>query len=464
MKRNESLDALRGFAILAMVLSGSIAFGGALPAWMYHAQVPPPEHKFVPTIPGITWVDLVFPFFLFSMGAAIPLSLQKLTTEAKPFAKVLIIALRRFVLLAFFAFFTQNMKAWVLAEVPSTQEHLLSLFAFLLLFFQLYDYGSEKKWIAILRIAAYASAVGLLLYLPFGDNTGFNTKRVDIIILVLANMALFGTLIWWWTRNYPWVRLGLLPFVMAVFLGGKEGGWNKILFEFSPFPWLYKFYYLKYLFIIIPGTFAGDWLIQYGRNGLKPVHDIRRNNFLLTASIISLLMIIVNISLLFARELVLNLALTGVFCLLVYLFIQKAYKDQDAMLKKFYYAGLYLLLLGLFFEAYEGGVKKDSSTYSYYFITSGLAFFVLIAFSGLQLLKTTAPLVHYLGLNGRNPMVAYVAGNLVLLPLMQLTGIIDEWNSLNTSFAAGLFKGVLFTSVVSFITVFFVKRKWFWKT
>ncbi|HEX4875511.1 MAG TPA: DUF5009 domain-containing protein, partial [Chitinophagaceae bacterium] len=64
--RNESLDALRGFAILTMILSGAIAYGNVLPAWMFHAQVPPPAHKFDPSIPGITWVDLVFPFFLFS--------------------------------------------------------------------------------------------------------------------------------------------------------------------------------------------------------------------------------------------------------------------------------------------------------------------------------------------------------------------------------------------------------------
>ena len=70
-QRNQCLDALRGFAILAMVLSSSIAFG-ILPAWMYHAQVPPPYHVYKPEIPGITWVDLVFPFFLFSIGAAIP--------------------------------------------------------------------------------------------------------------------------------------------------------------------------------------------------------------------------------------------------------------------------------------------------------------------------------------------------------------------------------------------------------
>ncbi|HLO52557.1 MAG TPA: DUF5009 domain-containing protein, partial [Kamptonema sp.] len=39
-KRADALDALRGIAVLAMVLSGTIA-RKTLPAWMYHAQEPP---------------------------------------------------------------------------------------------------------------------------------------------------------------------------------------------------------------------------------------------------------------------------------------------------------------------------------------------------------------------------------------------------------------------------------------
>lgn len=38
--RASSLDVLRGYAILTMVLSGSVAWG-VLPGWMYHAQVGP---------------------------------------------------------------------------------------------------------------------------------------------------------------------------------------------------------------------------------------------------------------------------------------------------------------------------------------------------------------------------------------------------------------------------------------
>ena len=252
-QRNESLDALRGFAILTMVLSGAIAYGNVLPAWMFHAQVPPPMHKFDPSIPGITWVDLVFPFFLFSMGAAIPLSLKKQLEAKKGFLIVLWIAFKRFLLLAFFALFTQHMKAWVIADQPSAADHLLSMLAFVLLFLQFYNSKNEKlKTVFLLiRIIAFSVAIFLLWKLPFWSGKGFDFYKSDIIILVLANMALFGTIIYYVTANKPLLRIGVLPFLMAVFLAAKEpaNSWAKELFEFSAiggwkFDWLYKFYFL----------------------------------------------------------------------------------------------------------------------------------------------------------------------------------------------------------------------------
>jgi predicted acyltransferase len=467
MQRNQSLDALRGFAILAMVLSGSIAFGDVLPAWMYHAQVPPPKHVFIPTLPGITWVDLVFPFFLFSMGAAIPLSLSKLSKEGTSFWRIVWIAARRYVLLTFFALFSFHMRAWVMAEAPATTDYLLSVFGFVLLCFQFYEYkGVQYKSLFIsLKIAAFAIAVFLLYALPLNKGQGFSLEKSDIIIIVLANMAFFGTLTWWLTKDHPHIRIGLLPFIMAIFLGAKESGsWNEAVFTFSPLPWVYKFYYLKYLFIIIPGTFAGEWLLRYSKMCMDQVPHIHKNNLIRTAAILSLILLVGNIGLLFSRALLPNLILSILVLAGIYYFINKAYTQKDSPLLKFFFAGAYLLLLGLFFEAYEGGIKKDLSTYSYYFISAGLAFFILIGFCGLQLSKSGACLTHYLSLNGRNPMVAYVAGNLLLIPVLKITGGIQLLDSLGSNAWTGFSRGVLFTGIVSLITVLFVKKKWFWKT
>ena len=70
-QRYLSLDFLRGLTIFGMVLS-AIEPSGVLPAWMYHIQNPPPTHNLDVSVQGIGWVDLVFPTFIFCMGAAIP--------------------------------------------------------------------------------------------------------------------------------------------------------------------------------------------------------------------------------------------------------------------------------------------------------------------------------------------------------------------------------------------------------
>lgn len=468
VKRNESLDALRGFAILTMILSGAIAFGDVLPAWMFHAQVPPPDHKFNPAIPGITWVDLVFPFFLFSMGAAIPLSLKKHVENNKSVWFVAKLAGKRFLLLAFFALFTQHMKAWVLAENPGVAEQLLSILAFVLLFFQFYEYKKEKwkVFFKMARLLSFALALFLLWNLPFRSREGFDFYKSDIIILVLANMAFFGTLLYYITARQPLWRIALLPFVMAILLAAKEpaDGWAKAIFQFDHigslrFDWLYKFYFLKYLFIIIPGTLAGEMLLKQQQvpETLKPA---RPTETLL--AVIAFSLVLVNLYGLFARVMLLNLIISVLLCAAAIYLLKK--QGNTNLYRQFALAGSYCLLLGLFFEAYEGGIRKDSSTYSYYFVTSGLAFYTLLLFSIMAKRKGLAGISHYLSLNGKNPMLAYVAGNLLLLPILTLTQTKVYWDAMNQNFLMGLLKGVLFTGLVSLLTVFCVRKGWFWKT
>jgi hypothetical protein len=61
-------------------------------------------------------------------------------------------------------------------------------------------------------------------------------------------------------------------------------------------------------------------------------------------------------------------------------------------------------------------------------------------------------------------MVAYVAGNLIVLPLLSLTATKPYWDAMHQNFLMGCLKGILFTGVVSIITILFVRKKWFWKT
>lgn len=102
MKRAISLDVFRGYAIVTMVLSGTIA-SGVLPGWMYHAQMGPrSNYTFDPQLYGITWVDLVFPFFLFAMGAAIPFSVGGKIEKGENLWKVIGECVLRGIRLTFF--------------------------------------------------------------------------------------------------------------------------------------------------------------------------------------------------------------------------------------------------------------------------------------------------------------------------------------------------------------------------
>ena len=462
IQRNASLDVLRGFAILAMVLSSSIAFG-ILPAWMYHAQVPPPAHVYKPELPGITWVDLVFPFFLFSMGAAFPLAFYKRLKEGEPARKLAGHIVQRYLLLVFFALFTFHARAWVMSKTPGVPEQLLSLAGFVLLFFMYAQWKSKrhKKVLLAVRVLAFALALAFLAFIAFAQEVQLH--RSDVIIIVLANMALFGSAIWLATRHHPALRLGLLPFVMAIFLGSTtEGSINDALYSWTPFSWMYQFYYLKYLFIIIPGTFAGEWLLTRMQHSTAPRVETGSWKGIAAAA---LALVAGNTAFLFSRDLVLNGLCTVALLAFIGFLLRRTEKNEvQACRRRMITAGAYLLLLGLAFEAWEGGVKKDPSTYSYYFITAGLAFFALIVFDVGEGLRPLRPLTRYLALNGRNPMVAYVAGNLLLLPLLHLTGAISLFRAMESNVWLGVLRGLLFTGVVSLVTVFFVKRNWYWKT
>ena len=473
MNREPSLDALRGIAILGMVLSGSIAFGGVLPAWMYHAQVPPPLHQFDPSLPGITWVDLVFPFFLFSMGAAFPLSLRGAIDQNKNTRYFVRLAAIRFFLLAFFALFTQHMKAWVIAPAPGTKEQLFSLLAFVLLvgiFYRSWKglQDSYRHWIPI---GCLVIAVLLLGLLPFHNGKGFDLYKSDIILMVLANMAFFGSLIYFFTAKRPVLRLLILPVVAAIILSARESADNpvKSFFTFQElagfrFDWLYKFYFLKYLFIVIPGTLAGEWMMHPTWAQAASRSPIQKGSY---GAIALLLLLGLLLSLSYRDH---PLAGKGFslwalyFCCSMLFWYWLRRTSSLLALQRMVQAGLFLLLIGLLLDPYEGGIKKDPSTFSYYFVCSGLAFLILPLLKMLgenTFLRTT---MAWLQDVGKNPMLAYVAGSLLILPVLSLTGLKPFWDSMVQTPWQGLLKGVLLTGVVMYITRFSVKKKWFWKT
>ncbi len=89
--RVTSIDALRGFVMFTMIYVNDIA--GAphrlIPDWMVHFS---DRHRHGS---GMTFVDLVFPAFLFVMGMSIPFAVGARLSKGEPFWKTLLHAVMR---------------------------------------------------------------------------------------------------------------------------------------------------------------------------------------------------------------------------------------------------------------------------------------------------------------------------------------------------------------------------------
>lgn len=462
-KRADALDALRGLAILLMILSGNIPFGGMLPDWMYHAQLPPPTHKFNPNLPGLTWVDLVFPFFLFAMGTAFPFALSKKIKSGVSNFKISLQILERGLLLAGFAIFIQHFKPYALNPSPTNQDWLIGILGFILLFalYLRFPNSVNKKIVYAVRITGIIITVLMLANLSYPNDSSFSLGRSDIIILVLANTAFFGSLIWLFTKENLLLRLGILGFLIAFRLTQSiDGSWNNWLWDFSPFPWLYKLYYLQYLFIVIPGTIIGDILYKwFNSESNYEIYDSKNSAALIT--IVTFAIIICNLIFLQSRMLVVNLIVNLILLIVIYFIVKN---QNDSLIKTLFNWGSYWVLLGLTFEAFEGGIKKDQSTLSYYFLTTGLAIFCYIFLSTIIDYFKQKKMFRLIINSGQNPMIAYVAGSLFWMPVLELTNLSSVLNLLLVNPWLGFFKGVIFTFLVAVTASFFTSKKLFWRT
>ena len=468
-KRVDALDALRGLAILLMILSGNIHFANPLPAWMYHAQVPPPDFVFNPNLPGITWVDLVFPFFLFAMGAAFPFALSKKLEGGMPKWKIVLQVFLRGILLTGFAIYLQHIKPFAFSAQPTAVDWLVGILGFALLFPILLRLPNTLKPVVrySIRAAGVAGAIGLLSYITFPDGSGFSVNRSDIIIIVLANVAVFGSLIWLFTQGNILARLGILGILIAIRLTqGIDGSWNHWLWTATPFPWMYKLYYLQYLFIVLPGTIVGDLIYKWIKRppGSTGEEESESSSRMILSFVLMVSFLLVNLVGLYSRMLLATALANAALWVAGYVFYSKARTTIEMLHKSLFQWGSYWLVLGLFFEAYEGGIKKDHPSMSYYFVTTGLAVFTYIACS---VVTDHFRKRKYLGTlidNGQNPMIAYIAGSTLVLPILAVTHLESLLQALSSTPWLGFCRGVIFTVLVALATSFFTKKKLFWRT
>ena len=487
-----ALDALRGLAILLMSLSSTIPWG-VLPRWMYHAQVPPPRHGFDPSIPGITWVDLVFPFFLFAMGAAIPFALSRRIERGAPTPRIVAGILRRGILIAAFGVYIQHIKPTVLSKSPASSTWWISLLGFALLFPMLTRLPREwpLRLRMLIRAAGCLAAIALLAKLRYPDGTGFRLARSDIIIIVLAGMSILGSLIWMTTRGRTGARLGVLTVFAALRLSAAEPGWVQEFSRRIAIPHFFQLHFTKYLFLILPGTVVGDAVLRWMRerpSGAARPPALREG---ILASLACALCVVCLVGLT-ARWVFATFLFSAVVCGIAVLLTRppdsappnpacaahvpdvsgapadaaRRRASPDALLlRSLVLLGSAWLLLGLVLEPFEGGIRKDHATLSYPFVTGGLAIFVLVALTIAIDLRGRSRGFGLLIAAGQNPLLAYAAGPALMTPLLNLTRIGPRLAELTLPWGpwAGALRGFLTTLVLALVVAGFTRRRIVWR-
>jgi hypothetical protein len=156
--------------------------------------------------------------------------------------------------------------------------------------------------------------------------------------------------------------------------------------------------------------------------------------------------------------------LTFIMCYLGWKLLQNPLNETEQLFKKLFQWAIYWLVLGVIVEPYEGGIKKDHPTLSYYFITSGLAICVYIGFSILIDVFQRKCWLWLLIDNGQNPMIAYAGINNFITPVLALTGGARLLTDFATSPWRGFWKGVIITLLMALTVSLLTRMKFFWRT
>ena len=454
-KRIITIDILRGITIFAMILCANIGYQSDLPAWMFHGQTPPPTYAFNPDVPGITWVDLVFPFFLFTMGAAFPLAMRKRLENGVSRWSVTGSLFRRWLTLTIFAIVLGNAYMIGSSTQPAWLKGIFSIVLWGVMFLSLVRTKDEKQ-------SRLLNNTGLLLMVAMAvlatDWLGLKLSRwnSDIIIMILANIAIFGGLIWMFTKDSLRLRWLVLFFIIAL----------KALSSYTPdiltwmpslgcIGWFFSWGYLQYLVIALAGSIVGDMLLSHSRSETKTDID----GYHMSAGIIALTAMLVQLWGLFTRHILADFIISAI---LGAAFVVLTWKRRN-IVSSLGYFGFAFMLIGIIFDPIDGGITKDHCNLSYMLTTTGMT-----ALTGAFVLALELKWhIKGRGLSGcgQNPMLAYTVTNFLTGPVLAMLGI-GAWLdaiSLGSPFW-GIIRGLVYTQLMVAVTCFFTKKKLFWRS
>ena len=462
-KRIASIDIVRGITIAGMVLCANIGYYSDLPAWMFHAQTPPPTYAFNPDVPGITWVDLVFPFFIFAMGAAFPFAMRKRMEKGESWLSMCGSLVKRWLTLTIFALILGNAYASPGADFPAWQIQIFKIALWVALFLSLVRVNVSKAAEGLKKhvgTAVNVAGIAMLAVLTVIHTRYFGLSlsrwSSDIIIMILAVIALWGGILWMLTKDNLRLRW-LVILLIAAFkaLDSYAPAALEFVPSFSGISWFFTWDWLQYLLIALPGSIVGDLILNHSRSGEPLKVDTKG----VVAGALALIAALVQLWGLFTRNVLADFCISAV---LAASFVALTWKQRNVY-TNIGWIGFALMLLGIALDPVDGGITKDYCNLSYLFTTCGMT--ALVTAVLLMLEMKFGVKCRFVAGVGQNPMLAYTVTSFLIGPILSMLGILPALYALAAgSQFWGVMQGVIITFLMMAVTFAFTKMKLFWRS
>ena len=459
-RRAFSLDALRGFFLLTMTLGFTIGTDKYYPAWMFHRQEPWGAETPL-DIAGISWRDLAYASFLFTMAAALPLTMSRKMEKGALEIQIVLAAARRWALLFVYALLIGHSNTFFLGYTQTAR--LLSIAGFVVMamvFTRRRADWDERKYTIVNR-AGWALAIAFLLLTPLTYGQAFSFDRNDDIIVGLAFASFVGIVLWYFTRENLLARLGVLGVVMALYLGAKGDGWISQWWWDARLPWLFSAQRLVLLAVVVPGTIMGDVILRWMRapeEGGRAWSGIRMGGLVLLTTAFTPLVTVG----LYNRWVGLTTLLCAAMIVGGMFLVHAPVTATERMMRSMFIWGATWLMIGLFLDPFENGIRKVPDTLSYFFTITGTTSMLLVALTaivdGLRRRKWVSVLIDL----GHNPLMLYVMYTILINSVLEL--IPPLRGVLRGSFGEALVRSLLSVGLVILIVRTMSRRRIYWRT
>ena len=228
--RLASLDIYRGLVIVVMTLANYLSPVEGVPAWSKHW----PE-----SLDGYTYVDVVFPAFLFIVGVAIPFALGRRLSRGDSLASLAGKIFARSAALILLGVITVNPHYFQHAGPLSKPAWFLLVMMCALAVWNAAPAGASPRYLRVRRAVQVAGGVGLVALLALFRGADHAGQTVWLqsdywgMLGMIGWAYLVASICWLVFRQHTAALMGAMAFMLCFYIGIREGA-----LAWAPLGWL----------------------------------------------------------------------------------------------------------------------------------------------------------------------------------------------------------------------------------